>query len=150
MRLSNLRALPVWVIVLTVSVSACSPAVFVQDVGYQFDPLPRVAYGSETELQGDAYIGLPGYEDFWKPSPSQVARVERAIGAREPVWRYGIQFVGVVKDGRELIIANGIRNERDIASGWIVWFHGGESFFQAAYDVEAGELLYFGYGDNLG
>ncbi|MEP0549049.1 MAG: hypothetical protein ABJF88_19095 [Rhodothermales bacterium] len=150
MRLSNYRALFALCAFLAVSLSACSPASVVRDIGYTFDPLPRVAFGPEDGIQDDVALGLPPYESYWKPSPHQIRQVERALAARTPVWRYGVQFVGVVEGGRDLIIANGIRGDRDIESGWIIWFHGGEFFFRAAYDVDEGELLYFWYGDNLG
>ena len=148
MRLPNHCAIAVLLAALTVGLSACSPASFVRDVGYTFDPLPRVAFGSE--VQNDVAFGVPPYEGFWKPSLRQVRQVERALASRMPVWRYGVQFVGVVQGGREIIIANGIRGERDIDDGWIIWFHGGKSFFHAEYDASKGELLRFGYGDNLG
>lgn len=146
------------VLTALVGVVGCSGSGYARPESQLPEPAPRVIFGPEDlerwvedgqyifSCEGPCGVGLPEADRYWKPSPAQVSEFVEAIETVTGDERYGIQFVGLERDGRLLIAANGYCFEPYPSDeGWVVAFDGGSCFFQAIFDLETEEMVGFGY-----
>ena len=67
-------------------------------------------------------------------------------GSRPRVYHYGIQFLGIERNGVKLIYANGFCGKsRYLYSSWYWAFDGGTCYFGAKYNPETDEIEGLGF-----
>jgi hypothetical protein len=84
-------------------------------------------------------------DGFWTPSIDDLEAVEFAIAAAQGELDHLRQYVGYIEGGQRKIYVNGFKDTFGIdwTSEPVVVEDGGESFFQAIYNVDTGELELF-------
>jgi hypothetical protein len=86
-----------------------------------------------------------GAEEFWMPAESDIVDVEEAIQDDQGDLAHMRQYAGVIEDGERKVFINGFCD--DMGIDWqteiVAVDDGGDCFFSAMYNVDAGELEYF-------
>lgn len=97
-----------------------------------------------TEDDGALFIGIEGH---WTPTAAGIVDAEAAIAADHGLLDHTRQYVGYIEGGERKIFVNGFCD--DFGIDWqtepVLVDDGGECYFTAVYNLDAGELERFDY-----
>lgn len=91
-----------------------------------------------------------GADGFWMPSETDVENTELAITEEKGDLAHLRQYAGIIEDGEKKVFVNGFCDdtERNWYAEIVAVDDGGDCFFSAVYNVDAGELEYFRFNGN--